>query len=150
MHLSNLLAAMLVVAFSAGYMLACVPAGYILTRRNSRAILIASVVALMLLSVPIFYLNHFLPVAVLMAAFGVALAFAFNSFQTYMRGEAGVGSLGRTVSRYTFSWSSGMGFGFLFGGLLKSAGGATALAAASIMLAQWLWLRPRGLSVVGV
>ncbi|MEO6907355.1 MAG: MFS transporter, partial [Abditibacteriaceae bacterium] len=133
MHLSNLLAAMLVVAFSAGYMLACLPAGYILTRRNSRAILIASVVSLMVLSVPIFYSNRFMPVAVLMFAFGVSLAFAFNSFQTYMRGEAGVGSLGRTISRYTFSWSSGIGFGFLFGGLFKSGGGATALSTASII-----------------
>ena len=49
MHLSNLLAAMLVVTFSAGNTLACVPAGYILTRRNSRAILIISVVSQMLL-----------------------------------------------------------------------------------------------------
>ena len=132
MQLSNLSAAMLVVAFSAGYMLACLPAGYILTRRNSRTILIASIFSLMVLSVPLFYSSTYLPVALLMTAFGVALAFAFNSFQTYMRGEAGVGSLGRTVSRYTFSWSSGIGFGFLFGGLFKSGGGALALSAASI------------------
>ncbi|MEO6907774.1 MAG: MFS transporter, partial [Abditibacteriaceae bacterium] len=56
-----------------------------------------------------------------------------NETQTYMRGEAGVGSLGRTISRYTFSWSSGIGFGFLFGGLFKSGGGAMALSAASII-----------------
>lgn len=133
MHLSNVAAAMLVVVFSAGYMLGCLPAGYFLKRRNSRAILIASIIGLMILSVPIFYSSRFLPVAMLMTAFGVALAFAFNSFQTYMRGEAGVGSLGQTVSRYTFSWSSGIGFGFLFGGLFKSGGGALSLSAASII-----------------
>ena len=133
MHLSNLQAALFMVCYSAVYLVACLTIGRVLHRGNARKIFLASIFALMLLAVPLFFTRTFWPSLCLFSVFGIATALAFNSFQTFMRGEAPSGSLSLTVARYTIAWSSGIACGVLFGGFLKDFGGPMALAAFTIL-----------------
>jgi predicted MFS family arabinose efflux permease len=132
MHLSNAQASWLMASFSAVYFVACLVVGKVLHRGNARRMLIASIWLLMALAVPLFFANRFWTAWALFSLLGVALAMAFNSFQTFMRGEAPAGSLGLAIARYTVSWSLGVSCGFLFGGVLKDFGGPVALAAFTI------------------
>jgi hypothetical protein len=40
-----------------------------------------------------------------------------------MRGESPAGSLASTLAKYTMAWSTGIGTGFLLGGIIKDKGG---------------------------
>lgn len=133
MHLSNLQTSWFMVSYSACFLVTCLLIGRLLHRHNARPILLVSIVALMVLSVPLFFTATFWPALWLLSVFGVAVACAFNSFQTFMRGEAVAGSLALTIARYTISWSFGIACGFLFGGVLKDIGGPIALAAFSVL-----------------
>ena len=133
MHLSNLQAASFVIAYSLAYLIACPLAGRVLGNGNSRQLLVVSVVALLLCSVPVFFTRTFGPTLWLMVALGVAVAFAFNSLQSFLRGESKHGALSRTIAKYTLSWSMGIACGFLLGGVLLDIGGALSLAAFSIL-----------------
>ena len=132
MKLSNLQAALFMVSYSIVYLVACLTIGRVLHRGNARRIFLASILMLMLLAVPLFFTRTFWPTLVLFSVFGIAAALAFNSFQTFMRGEAPPGSLALTIARYTISWSSGIACGVLLGGFLKDFGGPFALAAFTI------------------
>ncbi|MBV9468296.1 MAG: MFS transporter, partial [Abitibacteriaceae bacterium] len=129
MHVSNLQTSWFMVSYSACFLVACLWLGRRLHRGNSRPILIASITVLMVLAVPLFFTTSFWPTIIIFSAYGVTVAAAFNSFQTFMRGEAPAGSLGLTLARYTISWSSGIACGFLLGGILKDVGGPFALSA---------------------
>lgn len=133
MHLSNLQTSWLMVSFSACFLVTCLLVGRLLNTANARPILLVSMAALMLLAAPLFFTAAFWPTLWLFSAYGVMVAAAFNSFQTFMRGEAPAGSLGLTVARYTISWSTGIACGFLLGGFLKNWGGPVALAAFSTL-----------------
>jgi len=133
MQLSNLQAAWFVIAYSLAYLVACPVAGRVLTRENSRPLLLASVGALLLCSVPIFFTRTFWPTLWLLVALGVAVGFAFNSLQAFLRGQSDHGGLSRTIAKYTLSWSAGISFGFLVGGVLRDFGGAISLAACSVI-----------------
>ena len=133
MHLSNLQASWLMVSFSACFLVTCLLVGRVLNTANARRVLLISMAALMLLAAPLFFTKAFEPTLWLFSVYGVMVAAAFNSFQTFMRGEAPAGSLGLTVARYTISWSLGIACGFLLGGFLKDRGGPIALAAFSTL-----------------
>ncbi|HEY0072769.1 MAG TPA: MFS transporter [Abditibacteriaceae bacterium] len=128
MKLSNLQISWLMVSFSAVYLVTCLFVGRLLHRGNARRIFVASICLLMGLAIPLFFANTFWMAWALFSLLGIALALAFNSLQTFIRGEAPVGSLGLVISRYTVSWSLGVSCGFLFGGVLKDFGGPLALA----------------------
>jgi predicted MFS family arabinose efflux permease len=132
MHLSDRQAAAFIVVFSLSYLLACPLAGHVLNRRNARAYVLLAVAAIMLLAAPIYFTTTFWPTLILLGFLGVAVAFAFNSFQTFMRGEAPPGSLGLSIARYTFAWSSGISVGSICGGVLKDYGGPWSLAAVTV------------------
>ena len=149
LHLSDAQAAALVMIYSLGYMCTCPVAGHLLNRRNARAILIAATSCLLLLSGPLFFTTSFWPTFVLLGFLGIVVAFCFNSFQTFMRGEAPAGRLARTIARYTVTWSSGIACGYLLGGFLKDNGGPWALAslstiACSVILALSISHQSRG------
>lgn len=133
MHLTNLQAALFMVSYSVFYLVACLVIGRLLHRDNARTIFLTAIFALMLLAVPLFFTQTFWPTLWIFSFFGVAVAVAFNSFQTFMRGEAPPGSLALTIARYTIAWSLGVSCGVLFGGLLKNFGGPFALAAFTVV-----------------
>lgn len=133
MRLSNLQTSWLMVSFSACFLVTCLMVGRLLNTANARPILLVSIAALMALAAPLFFTTAFWPTLWLFSAYGVAVAAAFNSFQTFMRGQAAAGSLGLTVARYTISWGMGVACGFLLGGILKDLGGPVALAAFSTL-----------------
>lgn len=132
MKLSNLQTSWLMVSFSAFYLVPCLLVGRLLHRDNARPIFVASICLLMALAVPLFFATTYWIAWGLFSLLGVALALAFNSLQTFIRGEAPVGSLALVVARYTISWSLGVSCGFLFGGVLKDFGGPLALAGFTI------------------
>jgi hypothetical protein len=57
-----------------------------------------------------------------MTLLGASAAFFFNSFQTFMRGEADPGELKNSVASYTFAWSLGAAFGNVTAGFLYQWG----------------------------
>lgn len=132
MRLSNQQTSWLMVSFSACYFIGCIVIGRLLHKGNARRILLISIWLLMALSVPLFFATRFWPALGLFSLLGIALALAFNSFQTFMRGETPAGSLSLAIARYTIAWSFGVSCGFLLGGVLKDFGGPVALAGFTI------------------
>ena len=128
MRLSNEQTAWLMASFSAIYLISCLVIGTRLHRGNARRIFVASICLMMALAVPLFFARTFWLAWALFSSLGIALALAFNSLQTFIRGEAPAGSLALVIARYTISWSLGVSCGFLFGGVLKDFGGPVALA----------------------
>ena len=151
MHLGNAQAASIIAVYSVVYSLVCLLAGWILSRRNARAFLVASTLLVMAVSVPLLFVNTYVRMLASMAALGVAMAFFFNSFQTMMRGDVPPGSLPITIARYNIAWCSGLACGFLFGGFLHDLGGSLAMtalctAACLVILVMAAMHRPRPLS----
>ena len=131
MALTDSQTAVLIGFFSLSYMVFCLVAGRLLSRKNARAVLIASVLLVAATAVPLFFTMRFWPTLGLLMGQGMGAAFFFNSFQTFMRGEAPPGALTQTIGRYTIAWSTGIGCGFLLGGVLRDVAGPLALAASA-------------------
>ncbi len=104
------------------YMATSLLAGLLLTRRNARGFLFASTVGSTLMGIVCLLLTSFAPQIACQALLFVFLAFFFNSFQTFMRGETVPGGLSLTVGRYTMAWSVGSAAGFLSSGSLYRLG----------------------------
>jgi MFS family permease len=141
MNLSNSQATSLLVAFSLVYLLACPVAARSLNERTIKPILVISLVALLLASVPLLFVVSFWPALLLIGAVGFTAAFAFNSFQAFMRGRSPKGGLAATVAKYHVSWCLGVGLGFLLSGVLRSFGQPMVLAAlcsAAIVGIVWM------------
>lgn len=100
------------------YMLSSLAAGWVLTRRNARFLLLASTALSLVLGSGCLIMERF---GILLAAYGglgVCMAVFFNSFQTFMRSEAPPGGLGRSIGLYTLAWSLGASAGTFGSGLL--------------------------------
>lgn len=108
--------------FQIVYMLISLAAGLVLTRRNARIILLVSIVLSMAGISGTLLIKEFVPLLVAMGIFGVCFALFFNSFQTFMRGEAPPGSLVLTTGLYTLAWSGGSSIGFIASGALYRQG----------------------------
>jgi len=115
------------------YMLASMATGFLITRKNSRAILLGSTAGTVLATVYCLAVVKFQALMFGLALMGVFTAFFFNSFQAFMRGETRPGNLMKTVGIYTLSWSMGSGLGAISSGYLFSYG-APALAALSLAI----------------
>jgi len=126
--------------FQIAYMVTSLAAGFVLNRGNARIILFASIVVALVSVAACLLITVFLPLIVAMLVFGVCFAFFFNSFQTFMRGEAPPGSLVRTTALYTLAWSAGSSFGLQVAGSLYRQG-ALVLVAATVAV---------GLVVIGI
>ena len=129
MSLSNSQATSLLVAFSLAYLVASPLAARSLNARTTKPILLASLVALLLVSVPLLFVISFWPALLLISGAGLVSAFAFNSFQAFMRDRSPAGGLAATVAKYHVSWCLGVGLGFLLSGVLRSFGQPLILAA---------------------
>ena len=116
----------------------------ILTRRNARPILLVGTVGATCAGVAALFCQGFAALLVLFLAMGMFAAFFFNSFQTFMRGEAPPGGLNEAVANYTVAWSVGIALGFLLSGSGYSLGpGALAgmTVAAGIVILMSVFLR---------
>lgn len=152
MGITNLQAALLVIVYSLGYLIACPLSGHFLNRRNARAWLLCGTALALLTSAPLCFTTTFWPTFGLQAVFGIAMALCFNSVQTFLRGEVPPGALGRAIARYTFAWSAGIGCGFLFAGLFKSLGSPWPLALCSALACLLVFIlvlthQPRDLEI---
>ena len=120
MQLSNAQTTALLIAWSASYMVVCPFIGRVLNARNTKPILVFSIVTIGIFSVPLLFTNVFLTALILISLLGASAALAFNSFQGLVRNQSPTGGLATTVGRYTLSWSMGIGLGFLLGGIFRS------------------------------
>ncbi len=109
--------------FQLVYMAGSLAIGALLTRRNARRLVLASIVACFLTGSASLLVTAFVPLLFMLAGFGAASAVFFNAFQTFMRGETPPGGLARSTALYTTAWSGGAGLGFLCSGSLYQAGG---------------------------
>jgi MFS family permease len=115
------------------YMATSLLAGLVLTRRNARGFLLASTGGSTAMGIVCLLLTSFAPQMVCQALLFAFLAFFFNSFQTFMRGETVPGGLALTVGRYTLAWSVGSAGGFLSSGSLYRLG-SLALCATTLLV----------------
>ena len=104
------------------YLTASLVAGVMLTRRNARRLVLGATVMSSTFGVICLMLTDFRWQLVAMVIFGASLAFFFNAFQTFMRGETVPGKLANTVGRYTLAWSLGASLGFLSSGSVYALG----------------------------
>ena len=98
------------------YVVASLISGLLLSRRNARMALLASIWGIVILGGIALLSNGFITLLIVLAIIGVFLAIFCNAFQTFMRGASPPGSLARSVAWYTLSWSSGYALGFLSSG----------------------------------
>ena len=98
------------------YMLTSLGIGFFISRRNARPILLVSTIFIVAASVFCLLFVQFRTLLVGMAMIGIFTSFFFNSFQAFMRGESAPGSLMKTVSIYTLSWSMGSAMGLISSG----------------------------------
>jgi MFS family permease len=133
-------------AMQIAYMITSVGSGFLLTRRNALGIVIASTVASVAAGALCLVTSSFGPLAAWMAALGVASAFFFNSFQTFMRGEAPPGGLTKATALYTLAWSTGCSFGLISSGMVYEMGRYGLIAVAALVggaVGVVLWLHEK-------
>ncbi len=137
-HMSSGQCAWLGAIFQVTYMLFSLVAGSLLHRRNARGFLLASTGLFSVTGILSLAFKTFLPLFVSLAILGMVMAFFFNAFQAFMRGETLPGSLTRSVGLYTLAWSLGgalgvfaSGYAYRFG--LAALGALTGLASLGII-----------------
>jgi predicted MFS family arabinose efflux permease len=108
--------------FQLTYMATSLGIGWILKRQNARAFLVVGLLTCITSGIWSITVRHYVPVFAGMACFGVAAAFFFNAFQTFMRGDAPPGGLARATGLYTLAWSGGSSLGVLLSGSLYNFG----------------------------
>jgi len=137
--------AVLGILIQVAYMIFSLVAGHLLNRRNAKTILLASTSAAGIFGIWSLYTEQFGILLTVLMLLGVSAAFFFNSFQTFMRGEAEPGELKNSVASYTLAWSLGAAFGNITAGYLYKWGLPVMIAtvAAVVGLVMILLLRHR-------
>ncbi|MBU4212466.1 MAG: MFS transporter [Verrucomicrobia bacterium] len=129
------------------YMLASLAIGFLLSRRNTRIILLASVVLGTLCGVTCLMAKEFLLILVAFGCLGIFMAFFFNAFQAFMRTEAAPGDLKRAIGLYTLAWSLGSAAGILSSGFFYQLGftvlSALIMLGGGVMLVVLFMHKPR-------
>lgn len=148
-HMTTVQCAWLGAVWMMAYMPASLAVGLVLTRRNARTILLASTVLCIAAGIFCLLVTGFIALLISLGLMGVMIAFVFNSFQTFMRGESSPGSLTLTVGRYTLAWSLGSSLGFLLSGFCYTWGWPVlvtlTLMIGAAILAALIRHRPRAL-----
>lgn len=108
--------------FQLTYMLTSLAAGFLLSRRNTRMILLASILLCTFCSVICMLASEFMLILATLGGIGVFMAFFFNAFQAFMRTESAPGDLKRAVGIYTMAWSLGSAAGILSSGFFYQLG----------------------------
>src|ERR1035437_3358054 len=133
--------------FQLTYMLTSLAAGFLLSRRNTRVILLASIVLCTLCGVTCLMAKEFLLILVSFGCMGIFMAFFFNAFQAFMRTESAPGDLGRAIGLYTLAWSLGSAAGIFASGFFYQLGftmlSALIMLVGVVMLLVLLTHKPR-------
>lgn len=127
--------AFLSILLQVAYMIFSLMAGHLLTRRNAKAVLLASTVMCGVTGVCCLWIERFGLLSAAIFILGLSAALFFNSFQTFMRGEAEPGELKKSVALYTLFWSMGAAVGNVTAGFLFKWGLAVMTAVAVFMTA---------------
>lgn len=109
-------------SFQAVYMVASLILGLIINQRNARMLLLAGTALSAVTGVFALMVTDFWLILIGLSGIGICMSLFFNGFQTYMRGEGLIGSLGRAIAVYTLAWSLGCGLGPLSSGLVYRLG----------------------------
>jgi len=131
------------ILYQAAYMVSSLVSGHMITRRNARGLLLASTFVCGASSVAAMCSKTFLPLAAGLLVFGISVAWFFNSFQAFMRGEGAVGSLKTSVALYTLSWCLGAALGTVTAGWLYQRGLSALIAAVLLVTAAMAVLLAR-------
>lgn len=110
------------ILFQAAYMTSSFVSGHFITQHNARKVLFVSTMVCGISSVGVLCYSAVGLLSAGLMVFGVSAAWFFNSFQTFMRGEASVGSLKTSVALYTLSWCLGAAMGNVTAGWLYQWG----------------------------
>lgn len=133
--------------FQLAYMLTSLAIGFLLSRRNARVILLASIVLCTLCGITCLMAREFLLILVAFGCTGIFTAFFFNAFQAFMRTESAPGDLGRAIGLYTLAWSMGSAVGIFSSGFFYKLGftmlSALIMLVGVVMLVVLLKHKPR-------
>ena len=133
--------------FQLTYMLTSLAAGFMLSRRNTRFILLASIVLCTLCGITCLMAREFTLILASLGCIGIFMAFFFNAFQGFMRTEAAPGDLKIAIGRYTLAWSLGSAAGILSSGFFYQLGfivlSAMIMLVGAVMLGVLLMHKPR-------
>ena len=139
--------ALLAGLFQLVYMLTSLVVGFLLSRRNTQVILLASIVLCTLCGVTCLMAKEFLLVLVAFGCLGIFMACFFNAFQAFMRTESAPGDLKRAISFYTLAWSLGSAAGIFSSGFFYQFGfvmlSALIMLVGIVMLVVLLTHKPR-------
>jgi len=133
--------------FQLAYMLTSLATGFLLSRRNTRFIMLAGIVLCTLSGVMCMMAKEFLLILAALASIGIFMAFFFNAFQAFMRTESAPGDLKRAIGIYTLAWSLGSAAGIFSSGFFYRLGftmlSALIVLVGVIMLVVMLVHKPR-------
>jgi MFS family permease len=121
-NVSTFLCAWLGGAFTMGYMLTSLAAGFIINHRNARILLLSSAVCAALLSVYCIFTKAYFPLLTGFVGLSIVIAIFLNSFQMFMRNETIPGGLAWSVGVYTLACGAGSSFGILLAGVVYRFG----------------------------
>lgn len=114
--------AWMAVLFQLTYMFTSLVIGFLLSRRNARVLLFASIALCTVCSVTSLLAKEFLLMLMAFGSFGIFTAFFFNAFQAFMRTESAPGDLKRAIGLYTLAWSLGCAAGIFSSGFFYQLG----------------------------
>lgn len=133
--------------FQLAYMLTSLTIGFLLSRRNVRAILLAGTMLCTLCGIICLMAKEFLLILIGFGGLGIFMALFFNAFQAFMRTESAPGDLGRAIGLYTLAWSMGSAAGIFSSGFFYRLGfpmlSALTLLVGVVMLVVLLVHKPR-------
>jgi len=133
--------------FQLAYMLTSLAVGFLLSRRNTRVILLAGTVLCTLCGVTCLMAQEFRLMLMAFGGLGIFMAFFFNAFQAFMRTESAPGDLKRAIGLYTLAWSLGSTAGIFSSGFFYQLGftilSALILLVGGAMLVVLLMHKPR-------
>jgi len=133
--------------FQLTYMLTSLAVGFLLSRRNTRVILLAGTVLCTLCGVICLIAETFQLMLIAFGGLGIFMAIFFNAFQAFMRTESAPGDLGRAIGLYTLAWSMGSAAGIFSSGFFYRFGfpmlSALIMLVGVVMLIVLLAHKPR-------
>lgn len=133
--------------FQSAYMLTSLAAGFLLSRRNTRGILLASIVLCTVFGVTCLMAKEFILILAAFGCTGIFMAFFFNAFQAFIRTESAPGDLNHAIGFYTLAWSLGSAAGIFSSGFFYQLGftmlSALIVLFGGVMLGVLLTHKPR-------
>jgi len=120
-------------SFQLAYMCTSFVIGLALSRARAKTFLLVGTAGAMVVAIGCLILRDYHRLLVALSLLGTCGALFYNSFQTFMRGEAAPGGLARTIGLYNLAWSGGSALGLLSSGVFYR-GGAVLLVGTAVVV----------------